>query len=179
LLLWDQQPSIRLLAVFSIIYDSRDKFQATLIGIAEPARLEVVTCTKGSRGDTLKYTLFSPFGTRQTESGVLESIKERTEDSIELLMQIDSDMNPFRDKPVLNEIIADIRKASSTQELRRIVNECLDAVKNVVATYMELNRLIEEVQSELIRSRLSGESVAKSTCSRSARLEGSLEEEKK
>ena len=102
----------------------------------------------------MKDSLLSPFDTRQIDSGALEALKEHTEDSIELLMQIDSDMNPFRDKPVLNEIIADIRKASSTQELRRIMNECLDAVKNVVATYMELNRLIEEVQGELVEERL-------------------------
>jgi DUF438 domain-containing protein len=65
-------------------------------------------------------------------------------------MSVDSDMNPFRDKPVLNEIMADIRRASSVEELRKTINECLDAVKNVVATYIELNRIIEEMQGELM-----------------------------
>jgi hypothetical protein len=109
----------------------------------------------------VKYTSFSPLDTKQADAAALEALKEHAEDSIELLMQIDSDMNPFRDKPVLNEIIADIRKASSAQELRRVVNECLDAVKNVVATYMELDRLIEEVQGELVGGRLSEKWVAK------------------
>lgn len=103
----------------------------------------------------MKDSLLSPFAAQQADAVALEALKEHAEDSIELLMQIDSDMNPFRDKPVLNEIIADIRKASSNQELRRIVKECLDAVKNVIATYLELNRLIEEVQGELIWGRLS------------------------
>jgi hypothetical protein len=80
----------------------------------------------------------------------LESFKLHAKDSIELLMSVDSDMNPFRDKPVLNEIMADIRRASSLEELRKTINECLDAVKNVVATYMELNRVIEEMQGELV-----------------------------
>ncbi len=80
----------------------------------------------------------------------LESFKLQAKDSIELLMSVDSDMNPFRDKPVLNEIMADIRRASSLEELRKTINECLDAVKNVVATYMELNRVIEEMQGELV-----------------------------
>jgi hypothetical protein len=80
----------------------------------------------------------------------LESFKLRAKDSIELLMSVDSDMNPFRDKPVLNEIMADIRRASSLDELRKTINECLDAVKNVVATYVELNRVIEEMQGELV-----------------------------
>jgi hypothetical protein len=111
----------------------------------------------------VKDGLLSPFVARQTDSIALEALKEHAEDSIELLMQIDSDMNPFRDKPVLNEIIADIRKASSPQELQRIVDECLDAVKNVVATYMELNRIIEEVQGELVWGRLSQKSATKYT----------------
>jgi hypothetical protein len=80
----------------------------------------------------------------------LESFKLHAKDSIELLMSVDSDMNPFRDKPVLNEIMADIRRASSLDELQKTINECLDAVKNVVATYMELNRVIEEMQGELV-----------------------------
>jgi hypothetical protein len=80
----------------------------------------------------------------------LESIKLHAKDSIDLLMSVDSDMNPFRDKPVLNEIMADIHRASSIEELRKTINGCLDAVKNVVATYMELNRVIEEMQGELV-----------------------------
>ena len=70
-------------------------------------------------------------------------------------MSVDSDMNPFRDKPVLNELMADIRRASSIDELQRTINGCLDAVKNVVATYMELNRVIEEMQGELLWKRRS------------------------
>jgi hypothetical protein len=102
----------------------------------------------------VKDVLHTPYARQQNNEAALEDLKVHAEDSIELLMQIDSDMNPFRERPVLNEIIADIRKASSTEELRRVVSECLDAVKNVVATYLELNRLIEEVQGELQRGPL-------------------------
>ncbi|WXG43668.1 MAG: hypothetical protein WED04_06450 [Promethearchaeati archaeon SRVP18_Atabeyarchaeia-1] len=106
-------------------------------------------------GDFMKEGSLSASATQQSSVAALEALKEHAEDSIELLMQIDSDMNPFREKLVLNEIIADIRKASSTDELRTVVGECLDAVKNVVATYLELDRLIEEVQGELVWGLLS------------------------
>jgi hypothetical protein len=87
---------------------------------------------------------------KEDSSVDLESFKLHAKDSIDLLMSVDTDMNPFRDKPVLNEIMADIHRASSIEELKKTINGCLDAVKNVVATYMELNRVIEEMQEELI-----------------------------
>jgi len=106
-------------------------------------------------GNSVKADFSSPYAPSAANASDLQNLKEHAEDSIELLMQIETDMNPFSEKPVLNEIIADIRKSSSLEELRRVINECLEAVKNVVATYIELNRVIEEVQGELIWKKLS------------------------
>jgi hypothetical protein len=106
--------------------------------------------TKHHGGASTKARHSSPLPSNANSTVDLESFKLHAKSSIDLLMSVDSDMNPFRDKPVLNEIMADIRRASSVEELRKTINECLDAVKNVVATYIELNRIIEEMQGELM-----------------------------
>jgi len=106
--------------------------------------------TRHTVGDSVKKNQSLPTSAKPDNTVNLESFKLHAKDSIDLLMSIDSDMNPFRDKPVLNEIMADIHRASSVEELQKTINGCLDAVKNVVATYMELNRLIEEMREELV-----------------------------
>jgi hypothetical protein len=111
--------------------------------------------TRHHVGGSVKEGHFQPYSVKGDNKADLESFKLHAEDSIDLLMSVDSEMNPFRDKPVLNELMADIRRASSVEELQRTINGCLDAVKNVVATYVELNRIIEEMQGELMWKRSS------------------------
>jgi hypothetical protein len=106
--------------------------------------------TKAHGGASGKASHSASLPAKENSSVDLESFKLHAKDSIDLLMSVDSDLNPFRDKPVLNEIMADIHRASSVEELQKTINECLDAVKNVVATYMELNKVIEEMQEELM-----------------------------
>lgn len=109
--------------------------------------------TKHHGGVTAKERHFPSLSAKVDCKVDLETFKLQAKDSMDLLMSVDSDMNPFRDKPVLNELMADIHRASSIEELKNTINGCLDAVKNVVATYMELNRVIEEMQGELMWKR--------------------------
>jgi hypothetical protein len=111
--------------------------------------------TRHHVGGSVKEGHFQAHLVKEDSKADLESFKSHAKDSIDLLMSVDSEMNPFRDKPVLNELMADIRRASSVEELQRTINGCLDAVKNVVATYIELNRIIEEMQGELMWKRSS------------------------
>jgi hypothetical protein len=112
--------------------------------------LEVLKMTRHAVGDRVKELPSHSIPAKRGSIVDLESFKLQAKNSIDLLMSVDSDMNPFRDKPTFDEIMADIRRASSIEELQKTINGCLDAVKNVVATYIELNRVIEEMQGELM-----------------------------
>ncbi|WXG46312.1 MAG: hypothetical protein WED05_06560 [Candidatus Atabeyarchaeum deiterrae] len=98
----------------------------------------------------MKSSLPSRLTSEEARLADFEIFKEHAKDSIELLMSVESDVNPFGERVLLDEIVADIRKASSPEELHGIMKECRDAVKNVVAAYMEFNRIIERVNGELI-----------------------------